>query len=423
MHLFLIALKVVLIGCTLAADAFYMLSIIAAFRFFSRAETDRLEAPSPPGADHRSPATDHWPPAEYLPPVSIMVPLYGADFKAFQNYARLCRQNYPDFQLVFGVREANDSSIPIIEKLKADFPERDIELVISGEVIGQNLKVSNLQNMYSRVRHDHIVILDSDIRVTADYLRKIIGPLADPRVGLVTCLYRAAETPDLASRLEAVGITAEFAPGVLMAWMLEGVKFALGSTMATTRARLDSIGGFRALADYLADDFMLGNLIAAAGYEVRLSKHIVETAMPPAGISGMLRHQMRWARSTRISRPLGYLGLILTYGTALAVLTVIVDRASGLSLGLLGLTLLVRLTMAWLIGVHWIHDRVLRRDFWLLPLRDLLSFVIWCSSWIGRRVEWRGRVFEVARDGKMIQVGGPSEFRESVTEAGRSRVV
>ena len=390
-HILFLAIKVVLVGCTLAADAFYILSMIAGLRFFSKRETA----------------------GEYLPPVSIMVPLYGADFKAHQNYQRLCRQDYPEYQIVFGVRESADSSIPIIQKLKAEFPERDIELVVSAEVIGQNSKVSNLQNMYQHVKHEHIVILDSDIRVTAGYLRKVIAPLSDPRVGLVTCLYRAAETPDFAARLEAVGITAEFAPGVLMAWMLEGVKFALGSTMATTRARLEAIGGFRALADYLADDFMLGNLIAADGYEVRLSQHVVETAMAPIGFAGMLRHQMRWARSTRISRPLGYLGLILTYGTALAILTVLADALSTLSLGLLAFTLTLRMTMGWLIGVHWLDDRILKRNFWLLPLRDLLSFVIWCLSWVGKRVEWRGRVFEVARDGRMIQVRGPDGLAES----------
>lgn len=385
MYLVFITVKVVLLGCTLAADAFYILSMLAGFRFFTRREDE----------------------PEYLPPVSIMVPLSGADLKAYQNYARLCRQDYPDYQIVFGVSEANDSSIPIVERLKTDFPERDIALVISPEVIGQNLKVSNLRNMYPRLKHEHVVIIDSDIRVTADYLRKVIAPLGDHRVGLVTCLYRAAETPDFAARLEAVAITAEFAPGVLMAWMLEGVKFALGSTMATTRARLEAIGGFPALADYLADDFMLGNLIAADGYEVRLSQHVVETAMAPAGFAGMIRHQVRWARSTRISRPLGYLGLILTYGTALAVLTVLVDRASSFSLGLLAFTLIVRLTMGWLIGVHWLHDGILKRNFALLPLRDLLSFGIWCLSWIGRRVEWRGRTFEVTANGKMILVAGP----------------
>ena len=374
----------ILIGGTLAANAYYLLSIVAGFRFFSRPRASE--------------------PGEFLP-VSIMIPLHGADFNAYQNYAELCRQDYPVYQIVFGVRDSRDSSVPIVRKLISDFPYRDIALVISDKTIGQNLKVSNLENMLARVKHEQIVIVDSDIRVGRDHLRKVLAPLSDPRVGLVTCLYRAAETPDFAAKLEAVGITAEFTAGVLMAWMLEGVKFALGSTMATTRTRLEAIGGFHALGDYLADDFMLGNLIERDGYEVRLSHHVVETAMQPAGVRGMMRHQMRWARSTRISRPIGYLGLLLTYGTALALLNVAVDRASTFSLMLLAATLVIRLTMGWMIGVHWLGDRTLKKYFWLVPVRDLLSFLIWCVSWVGSRVEWRGRLFEVARDGKMVQVG------------------
>lgn len=380
-----IAIKLALAACTLAANAFYLLSILAGLRFFSRSRRDEKRS---------------------LEPATILIPLHGADFKAYENYARLCRQDYPEYQIVFGVRDELDSSIPIVKKLIRDFPDRDITLVVSDKTIGENLKVSNLQNMLARVKHEQIVIVDSDIRVSRDYLRRVLAPLADKRVGLVTCLYRAAEAPDFGAKLEAVGITAEFAPGVLMAWMLEGVKFALGSTMATTRTRLQSIGGFHALADYLADDFMLGNLIEQSGYEVHLSRHVVETAMQPVGLSGMLRHQLRWARSTRISRPMGYLGLILTYGTALALLFVAVERASMFSLIVLASTLAVRLAMGWLIGVHWLEDKLLKKYFWLLPVRDLLSFLIWCSSWIGKTVEWRGRIFEVRRDGKMVQVNG-----------------
>lgn len=376
-------LKLALAACTLAAVAFYLLSIVAGLRFFSRRRRDEPVSGEP---------------------ATIMIPLHGADFKAYENYAGLCRLDYPEYQIVFGVRDESDSSIPIVRKLIEDFPDRDIALVVSDRTIGANLKVSNLQNMLARVKHEQIVIVDSDIRVSRDYLNSVLGPLVDARVGLVTCLYRAAEAPDFGAKLEAVGITAEFAPGVLMAWMLEGVKFALGSTMATTRARLEAVGGFHALSDYLADDFMLGNLIEQSGYEVHLSTYVVETAMHPVGLGGMIRHQLRWARSTRISRPMGYLGLILTYGTALALLYVAVDLASTFSLILLASTLAARLLMGWMIGVHWLKDKLLKRYFWLLPVRDLLSFLIWCSSWIGRTVEWRGRIFEVKRDGKMVQV-------------------
>ena len=378
-----LAIKLILIICTVAANAYYLLSIIAARKFFS----------SPPDRE-----------SDEKHPVSIMIPLHGADFEAYENYARFCLLDYPEFQIVFGVRNANDTSVPIVRKLMTDFPDRDIALVISDQTIGQNLKISNLQNMLARVKHEQIVVVDSDIRVECDYLHKVLAPLSDARVGLVTCLYRAAKTSDFGAKLEAVGITGEFASGVLMAWMLEGVKFALGSTMATTRERLAAIGGFPALADYLADDFMLGNLIAKDGYEVKLSRYVVETAMSPIGFWGMMRHQIRWARSTRISRPMGYLGLILTYGTALALLLVAVDGGSIFTLILLAITFVIRLSMAWLIGVKWLGDGQLRKYFWLVPVRDLLSFLIWCISWVGRRVEWRGRKYEVARDGTMIQV-------------------
>ncbi|HKP84768.1 MAG TPA: bacteriohopanetetrol glucosamine biosynthesis glycosyltransferase HpnI [Blastocatellia bacterium] len=374
-----------LVCLVVAADAFYLLSIVAARRFFSGRKADETSE---------------------LPPVSIMIPLYGADFKAYQNYALFCRQDYAEFQIVFGVREPSDSSIPIVEKLIADFPDTDIELVVCPNVIGANLKVSNLENMLRRVKHERIIIVDSDIRVGPDYLKQINRELSEDGVGLVTCMYRAAEAPDFAAKLEAVGITAEFHPGVLTARMIEGVKFALGSTMATTRARLESIGGLAALRDYLADDFMLGNLIASSGYEVRLSHTVVETAMAPAGFIRMMRHQLRWSRSTRRSRPAGYFGLIFTHGTALALICAAIARLSAFSLLLLAVTLAVRMTMGWVIGVRMLGDKILKRHFYLLPVRDVLSFVVWCVSWFGRKVEWRGRVFEVSRDGKMVPVGG-----------------
>lgn len=376
------AVEVLLFLGAVAANAFYLLSIFAGYRFFSRR---RASAPAVVG-----------------PPATIMIPLRGLDYGARRNYAGFCEQDYPQYQIVFGVQDAGDSAVPVVRKLMEDFPGRDIELVVCPDSHGQNAKVSNLQNMFGRVKHDLVVIVDSDIRVGPGYLKSVLAPLSEPGVGLVTCLYRAAEAPDFGARLEALGFTGEFVPGVLMARMIEGVRFALGSTMATTRARLEEIGGFTGLADYLADDFMLGKLIADRGYEVRVSDELVETAMQPVGITGMIRHQMRWARSTRISRPLGYLGLILTYGTALAVLCLIVDRASFLSIGLLAATVLVRLSMAWMIGVYWMRDRIMAGSLWLVPFRDLLSFGIWVTSWVGRTVEWRGRSFEVARDGKIV---------------------
>jgi ceramide glucosyltransferase len=379
----LTALKLLCTGATLAACAFYLLSMLAAVRFF-----------------RRKPVA----PASELDPVSILIPLCGADAGAYKNYAAFCRQDYPAYQIVFGVRDPLDTAVPIVRRLMANFPERDIALVICPKTIGSNLKVSNLYNMLERAKHEWLVIVDSDIRVGTAYLRNIMPLLADQRVGLVTCLYRAAQAPDLAARLEAIGITADFVPGVLAAWLLEGMHFALGSTMALTRTTLKAIGGFQTISDYLADDFMLGNLIAKAGYEVCLARYVVEAVVAPMGFYGMLKHQLRWSRSMRFSRPVGYLGAVLTHGTALALLNLLVHRGAAPSLVLLGVALSLRLSMAWLIGVHWLNDRVLQKSFWLLPLRDLLNFGVWCLGLVGKRVEWRGRLLEIIGDGKIVQV-------------------
>lgn len=375
------ALRLLLVSATGAACAFYVLSMVAAVRFFR-------------GQTSVQPST--------LLPVSILIPLRGAEVGAYENYAALCCQDYPDYQLVFGVCDPCDTAIPVVHQLIVDFAARDIVLVVCSEILGTNPKVSNLHNMLRCARHEQIVIVDSDIRVGGDYLRTMMSLLNKARVGLVTCLYKAVLPLDFASRLEAIGITAEFVPGVLAAWLLEGMRFALGSTLATTKTVLQTIGGLQAIGDYLADDFMLGHLIAKAGYEVCLARYVVDTVLAPVGFRRMLKHQVRWSRSTRISRPMGYLGMLLTHGTTLALLTLLVSHGTTPSLMLLGITLGLRLTMAWLIGIHGLHDRVLQKYFWLLPLRDLLSFGIWCLGLVGKQVEWRGQVFKIVDDGKIV---------------------
>ena len=374
--------KLVLGALILASNGFYILCLIAAFKFFRRRQNT----------------------IENGPPATILVPLHGEDFRAYECYAALCLQKYGNYQIVFGVSDERDAAAPIVRALIEDFPDREIDLAVSRRRIGDNLKVSNLDNMLARAKHEYLVIVDSDIKVGEDYLRSVISPLLEENVGLVTCLYKAAGCRGFVSTLEAVGLTAEFAPGVLSAWLLEGMTFALGSTMALTKTQLESIGGFRRLSSYLADDFMLGNLVAAQGRQVRLSNYVVETTLEPCGFLAMFKHQLRWARSTRISRPLGYLGLIMTYGTPLALAYLTLDLGSKAGWLMLAATLCVRLAMGWLIGVHWLRDRVLRKYFWLLPVRDLMSLVVWFLGLIGRRVEWRGRRFEVLRDGQIVEV-------------------
>jgi ceramide glucosyltransferase len=372
----------ILVFCATAAGLiYYVFCLVAAACFFLQSSV------SPKGL---------------LPPVTVMIPLRGADPEAYENYTSYCRQEYPHFQIVFGVRDSNDPAVQAVHRLTADFPQTDIALVISDRTIGENLKVSNLENMLAEVKHDTIVIVDSDIRVRTDYLRAIIPPLTEEGVGLVTCPYRSANAKNWPSRLEALWMTTQFMPSVFVARLLEGARYALGATMATTRQRLTDIGGFKALADHLADDYILGYLIWKHGEEVRLVNYVVETLQPPVSFVGMMKHQVRLSRGIRACRPLGHLGLILTFGTTLSLLNVIVAQASALSLGLFGLVCGIRLTCAWLIGVHWLGDTILRQHFWLLPISDLFAALVWGLSYAGKTIEWRGELFRLSGSGKIV---------------------
>src|SRR5215510_8656392 len=379
----MIALKLLLFGATVAACVFYLFAVLAAVRFF--------------GEQHTAPSST-------LQPVSMLIPLCGVDAGASESYAAFCRQDYPSYQIVFGVCDPLDLAIPIVHRLITDFPERDIALTVCAHTIAANPKVSNLYNMLACVKYEWMVIVDSDIRVDPTFLRHIMPFLADQRIGLVTCLYRAARAPTCAARLEAIGLTTGFIPGVLAAWLLEGMHFALGATMATTRTTLKAIGGLQAIGDYLVDDFMLGYLVAKAGYEVRLAHYVVEVVLAPMGFYDMLKHQLRWSRSRRFVRPGGYFGTVLTHGTVLAFLNLLLYHGTRMSLVLLAVTLSIRLGMGWLIGVYWLRDKVLRQYFWLLPLCDLPNFGLWCLGLFGKQVEWRGRRLTIGEGGKIVQM-------------------
>jgi ceramide glucosyltransferase len=365
----------------LAAMIYYACCMVAAWRFFS--------APSPE-------QPKDW------PPVSILIPLCGADFRAYDNYASFCRQDYPVFEIIFGVMDPRDSSVAVIHKLKEDFPDVPIRLVMGSDTIGENPKVNNLHNMLRTVKHEHIVLADSDIRVERDFLREIISHLVQPGVGAATSLYKAGVAPGFASRLEAVGISAEFAPGVFVAWMTEGISFALGATMATTRSQLAAIGGFKAIADYLADDFMLGYLIRKSGMEVRVVPHVVETILGPMKLGELLRHQVRWGRGIRACRQRGHMGLLFTHGTVWALVAALLSGFSLSSVVLLGGVVSTRIAMAWYVGCRCLDDAVLKRNLPLLVVRDCFSFLVWCLSLAGHRVEWRGKSYILMPDGTIV---------------------
>jgi ceramide glucosyltransferase len=339
----------------------------------------------------------------FTPRVSILKPVRGLDRTSYENFATFCRQDYPDYEILFAVADEDDPAIDVIRGLMASFPERSIRLLIGAADLGPNSKVNKLCRLAREARHDLLVVNDSDIRVTPDYLRSVVAPFRDPRVGAVTCLYVGLTDGHLAGELEAIGMVTDFAAGVLVARQLEGVKFALGATMATTRDRLREIGGFEALVEYCAEDFELGHRIAALGYLVELVPHVVWSECAARTLRGYFVHQLRWAISTRHSRPWGYAGLVLTQGLPWAVAATAVVPSGAIAAGYFGAYLTLRLVMAWSVAKWALGDVRLVEKWWLLPIRDALAFVVWLAGLFVNRIQWRGREF-VVHDGRLIPV-------------------
>ena len=345
--------------------------------------------------------------SEFAPPVSLLKPLKGVDPQMYAGLVSHCRQIYPAaFELLFGVHSLDDPAVAEVERLRSQFPEVPIRLVECGERLGNSGKVSSLVQMLPHAAHEHIIINDSDISVAPTYLVGVLRSFADAQVGMVTAPYlgrtgAGGQDATVWAKLEALGISTDFLPGVLTARMLEGgIRFGMGSTLAFTKAAMVASGGLTPLVGYLADDYEMGKRIARAGYRVELCGETVETTVPAYSLREFWHHQMRWARSTRDSRQVGYLGLGLTYAVPWALLTVVSSGVPLWSLVLLTLALLVRVTVALTVGVGVLRDGQVLRDLWLLPLRDCFSMLIWVWSFAGDAVVWRGEVFHL-KDGRI----------------------
>jgi ceramide glucosyltransferase len=341
--------------------------------------------------------------SQFHPPVSILKPLCGLDREAESNLASFVQQDYPEYQIIFAVRDRQDPIIPVVQQIADNFPQVDIKLVVSDRPLGANFKVNNLINAAAVAKHEIFLIADSDIRVERNYLSRVVLPLQDDKVGVVTCLYRSS-AQGWVSVLEAIGTATDFQAGVLVSDRLEGIKFALGSTIVIRRAVLQQIGGLEAIADDLADDFQLGHLPARAGYRVALADYIVEHVLPESRLADALQRQIRWARCVRVSRPWGHLGLILTYGTVTSFLLAIATQGAILGWTVLASTWVMRLLMGWIVGVNVLADPVAKKFFWLMPLRDLLSWGIWCYSFLGSTIKWRGQQFKLTKGGKLVPI-------------------
>ena len=336
-----------------------------------------------------------------LPPVSILKPLKGIDPEIWDSFCSHCEQDYPDMQIIFGVSDRDDPAMEVVRRLQAKYPKRQIELIECRRILGTNVKVSNLAQMLPAAHHEILLVNDSDIRVPSDYLRKVITPLANATVGLVTCLYRGVASPTLGSRLEALGIGTDFVPGVLSARFLErGLHFGLGSTLAFRRRDLQAIGGFEALIDYLADDYELGRRIAATGKRVELSAATVTTFLPAYTLRQFFRHQLRWSRTIRDARRWGYAGLLFTFGLPWALLTLLAARGAVWAWALLAMTFAVRMAVGFVAAIVVLNDEQFFRYILLLPLRDLIAPFVWAASFMGNRIHWRGDVFNL-KDGRL----------------------
>jgi ceramide glucosyltransferase len=351
-------------------------------------------------------------PSRFTPPVSLLKPLHGLEPELASQLQTFFEQDYPDFEIIFCARSERDEGLEIARQVAARYPKVKTSFLCSGNSPYANAKVWSLERMQAAASHQFLVVSDSDVSVSTGYLRAVMAPFEDVRVGLVTCLYRGVAGGSFWSSLEAVGMSIEMSAGVLVAEMFEGMKFALGPTMVVRRDCLEEFGGFRALGPYHADDFMLGNLIAGAGHRVVLSTHTIDHHVLNLSFLASVLHQIRWMKSTRFSRPKGHLGTGLTFAMPYGLMAVVAAMALGHPL-LAGALLLwswaSRMVLGALVGGLVVAEPGLLRIMLLYPLRDLLGFGYWMASYVSNQVRWRGQVYNLLQDGFMRHDSDPGE--------------
>lgn len=367
----------------LPALAYSVISFVCALRFFTAAK----------------------PIASTFPAITILKPVKGMDDGSYLNFASFCQQDYPGkVQILFALASPDDPAIPVIRQLIDDFPDRDISLVINPAIHGPNHKVSNLINAFPQTCFDIIIVCDSDIRVMPGYLKSVTSHFCDPQVGLVTSLYRTSTVHGIATAVEATGFTAEMIPNVMVALQLEGLSFALGASMAVRREALFAIGGFEALADYLADDYQLGNKIHRTGWRIALDSCFVESMMKEENLPSVLARQLRWARTMRVSRPGGYLASGITLPFPAVLLAAFIAPTTPIALAAIILLYAVRMTVTTVFSRSFARDGLMPHWLWLIPLRDMLAFCSWALSFLGNKVEWRGNRFVLRSGGKIEEL-------------------
>jgi ceramide glucosyltransferase len=338
---------------------------------------------------------------DFTPPVSNLKPVRGLDPGAYENFASFCRQDYPEYELIFCVTDQSDPAVPVIQKLIRDFPERKIRLLYSAGHTAINDKVAKLRLMEREARYEYLVINDSDVRVDSGYLRRVVQPLRDPRVGAVTCFYVSPRERSFVEKLQTIGMISDFYAGVLVAWQLDGIQFALGPTMVSTKQHVREFGGFQVLENRPADDLLFGRLIAEQGVEVILLPYAVETTPDFQGLGELLSKRVRWMTVMRAMRPWGHFGLLFTWGLPWTTLAVLVHPTLGVSAAYWGSYLVFRVAITWLIGIQGLKQSGLWGKMLLIPLWDAMAFLIWLASFTRTSIRWRGVDYKL-RNGQFV---------------------
>ena len=375
---------------------YYAIALFSGWRFFRRSSAARHVLTT------------------FTPPVSILKPVRGLDPDAYENFISFCRQDYPVYEIVFCVGDSSDPVLPVIEKVIADFPQQDIRVLYGSGRDATNDKVAKLARLAKEARYEILVVNDSDVRAEPEYLRTIVAPLADPKVGAVTCFYVPTDETTFVQKLQTIGMYSDFYPGIVVAWQLDGVKFALGPTIATSRARLAEFGGYEMIENRPADDLLVGRLIAEQGHEVKLLPYSVLTVADFQSLGDLFLKRLRWIVVMRHMRPWGHFGLIFTWGLPWSVIAAAIAPSALVAGGFLLAYLAVRVAMTLEVASAVLKQRVGWQALALIPLWDAMAFVIWLASFTRSTIRWRDRDYYI-RNGELVPVAATAAASQPVT--------
>lgn len=368
---------------------YYGIALYSSFRFFRKRPSAKPAARG------------------FTPPVSALKPIRGLDPDAYENLASFCRQDYPEYEIVFCVGSADDPVMPVIERLMADFPQRPIRVLFGSGRSATNDKVAKLARLVSEAQHEFVVISDSDVRVQPDYLRTVMAPLADPKVGAVTCFYVPIHEDNFVQNLQSIGMLGDFYAGILVAWQLDGMKFTLGPTIATSRTRLTGFGGYQTIENRPGDDLLVGRLIADQGYSVELLPYSVATVADYQTFPDLFHKRLRWIVVMRHMRPWGHLGLIFTHGLPWCLAAIAAMPTAPVAAAYLGTYLVLRTAVTWMIGAPGLKQHLSWKKMALIPVWDAMAFVIWLISFGRKSVRWRNNDYYI-RDGMLVPLSPPT---------------